>query len=74
SIIVFKDSVTNDEMEDVIENMRAAGAHITNIYKEIYKGFAATMSNIQLSRLQELTGKDSLIDYIESDGVVTTFD
>ncbi|RDB16743.1 Serine proteinase inhibitor IA-1 [Hypsizygus marmoreus] len=74
SIIIFKDTATEDEIQDLMEQVKEQGGHITNTYDILFKGFAAVLSGAHLNQLQSLArSRDSTIDYIESDGTVTTF-
>jgi len=72
SIIIFKASATTEEVHNLMEEVKQNGGYITNVYDSLFKGFAAVMSEEHLRALQaNLRG--SAIDYIESDGTVTTF-
>ncbi|GLB37105.1 hypothetical protein LshimejAT787_0401560 [Lyophyllum shimeji] len=74
SIIVFKESASMEDVRHLMDEVKQNGGHITNVYDSLFKGFAAVMSDTQLHTLQSAAKfRSSVIDYIESDGIVTTF-
>lgn len=75
SIVVFKESASMDDVYALIEQVKEQGGYVSNVYDAIFKGFAAVIEDDHLRSLQSLARvRGSTIDYIESDGVVTTFD
>ncbi|KAF5323116.1 hypothetical protein D9611_009230 [Ephemerocybe angulata] len=69
-IVVFKKNVTSDQIEKYAQDVTNAGGEVKDRYDQgagILNGFSAT---IPASFHASLQG-DSLVDYIEPDGVVT---
>ncbi|KAF8342120.1 uncharacterized protein EI90DRAFT_3032186 [Cantharellus anzutake] len=67
-IVVFKDSATKEEIEQYAEKVNNNGGEVTNRYDGVLNGFAAKLTPQLASSFQG----DSIIDYIEPDGIVTT--
>ncbi|KAF8648753.1 hypothetical protein AX16_006194 [Volvariella volvacea WC 439] len=67
-IVVFKDEVSPEAIEDYARRVRTSGGEVTHHYDLVFKGFSAVIPDSFLSALRS----DSFIDYIEPDGVVTT--
>jgi len=75
-IIVFKESTTPKEIEQCVKQIEGNGGVIGHQYDPVVlKGFSATIPQDYLPVLQSMASlldPNSPIDYIESDGVVTT--
>ncbi|TFK29539.1 hypothetical protein FA15DRAFT_664086 [Coprinopsis marcescibilis] len=75
-IIGFKDSATEADIERYAKDLNSNGGSVTNeFYKNggILKAFAGHVPASFLSSLQaQSLQSDSIIDYIEPDGIVTT--
>ncbi|KAI1794192.1 protease propeptide/inhibitor [Ganoderma leucocontextum] len=69
-IVVFKDHVSQPEIDKYAEDVAANGGQIGQRYDTVLKGFSASIPDTYLQQLQSFTG--SVIDYIEPDSVVTT--
>ncbi|KAH9935611.1 uncharacterized protein B0H18DRAFT_1114331 [Fomitopsis serialis] len=69
-IIVFKDHVTDEQLEQYARDVGANGGEVGNRFSSLMKGFSATIPNSYLTQLQSLQG--GVIDYIEPDQTVTT--
>jgi len=67
-IVVFKDGVTQDQVQKYADSLHSNGGTVTHRYGAVLNGFAA---NIPESFFKSLQG-DDLIKYIEPNGVVTT--
>ncbi|KAG8983126.1 hypothetical protein FRB90_006293 [Tulasnella sp. 427] len=67
-IVVFKESATQEQINEYAEQVNSNGGKVTNHYGTVLKGFAAELTE---SQFQNFQGND-IIDYIEPDGVVTT--
>jgi len=67
-IVVFKESATDQQIQNYVHSIESEGGEVGHRYESIMKGFSATIPNSLLSNLQS----DSIIDYIEPDGVITT--
>ncbi|RDB16740.1 hypothetical protein Hypma_002575 [Hypsizygus marmoreus] len=73
-IVIFKDFATRDEIHDLMESIKDHGGRITNVYRDLFKGFAAVVSHASLLRLESLARiRDTPIDYVETDEGVTSF-
>jgi len=71
-IVVFKEGTTKEQIDGYVSQLKGSGGSVTNSYYDsehsILNGFAAEIPQSFLSSLQQ----ESVIDYIEPDGVVTT--
>jgi hypothetical protein len=67
-IVVFKDAATDQQIQNYVNSITLEGGQVGHRYDSVLKGFSATIPDSLLSNLQG----DSIIDYIEPDGVVTT--
>jgi len=67
-IVVFKDSATQQQINDYANSIDSNGGRVGHRYDSVLKGFSATITNEQLNSFQG----DDIISYIEPDGVVTT--
>ena len=64
-IVVFKNGV--DASSVAAEHARAHGAAVAFVYSHALRGYAATIPNARLARIQA----DARVDYVEPDGVVS---
>jgi len=67
-IVVFKDSATQEQIDEYARTVDNTGGQVKNRYNTALKGFSATLTPENFQNLQG----DSIIDYIEPDGEVTT--
>ncbi|KAF8973292.1 hypothetical protein BDZ97DRAFT_1912844 [Flammula alnicola] len=67
-IVVFKDNVTEEQIEQYVKDINNNGGEVVHRYNSILNGFSAAIPDHFLSSLQ---GSD-IIEYIEPDSVVTT--
>ncbi|TBU33748.1 hypothetical protein BD311DRAFT_747876 [Dichomitus squalens] len=68
-IVVFKDSVSLDDVKKYADEVNANGGEVGNHFDTLLKGFSATIPESYLQQLQSYQG--SVIDYIEPDSTVT---
>ncbi|KAG8983127.1 hypothetical protein FRB90_006294 [Tulasnella sp. 427] len=66
-IVVFKDSATQEQIEQYAEEVNNGGGEVTARYDTVIKGFAAYLTGSQLQNFQG----DDIIDYIEPDHVIS---
>ncbi|KAH9839391.1 uncharacterized protein C8Q71DRAFT_749242 [Rhodofomes roseus] len=69
-IVVFKDHVSDADVEKYAADVGANGGEVGNRFGSLLKGFSATIPTSYLNQLQSLQG--GIIDYIEPDQVVKT--
>ncbi|KAI0743611.1 hypothetical protein C8Q80DRAFT_1182246 [Daedaleopsis nitida] len=69
-IVVFKDNVSDADVERHADDIAANGGEINQRYGTVLKGFAATIPESYFSSFQSLNA--DVISYIEPDGIVTT--
>ncbi|KAI0733060.1 hypothetical protein C8Q72DRAFT_813996 [Fomitopsis betulina] len=69
-IVVFKDSVTADQVEQYANEVNSNGGEVTKRFGSLLNGFSATIPTSFLIQLQSLQG--GVIDYIEPDQIVHT--
>ncbi|KAJ7703205.1 hypothetical protein B0H17DRAFT_1042250 [Mycena rosella] len=72
-IVVFKSTASQEDIDKFAESVSSDGGEVIHRYDSTMKGFAAKLSPNTLTKFNSLQAeKDSIIDYIEPDGVVTT--
>ncbi|KAI0769792.1 hypothetical protein BD413DRAFT_613804 [Trametes elegans] len=69
-IVVFKDGVSQAEIDKFANDVNENGGQVKNRYDSVLRGFSAAIPESFLLRLQSFQG--SVIDYIEPDSTVTT--
>ncbi|EPT04908.1 hypothetical protein FOMPIDRAFT_1045582 [Fomitopsis schrenkii] len=69
-IVVFKDNVTQEQVEQYAQEVNSNGGEVTKRFDSILNGFAASIPTAFLTQLQSLQG--GVIDYIEPDQIVHT--
>ncbi|KAF9461283.1 hypothetical protein BDZ94DRAFT_1323431 [Collybia nuda] len=62
-IVVFKDDVTQEQIDEYARNVDQNGGQVTNRYTDVLKGFAAQITDTQLQTFQSLQG-EGIIDYV----------
>ncbi|KAL1924601.1 uncharacterized protein VTP21DRAFT_4255 [Calcarisporiella thermophila] len=67
-IVVFKQDTPADVIEKAANDIKDKGGEIGHRYDSVLKGFSATVPDHHLGTLDA----HEHVDYIESDGVVTT--
>ncbi|ESK85226.1 serine proteinase inhibitor 1 [Moniliophthora roreri MCA 2997] len=68
-IVVFKDSVSKDQIKKYVSEVNSNGGQVYHEYESTVNGFAATIPDQMLQSFQSLQG--DVIDYIEPDSTVT---
>jgi len=72
-IVVFKHTASKEDIDKFAESVTDDGGEIIHKYETGLKGFAANLSENTLAKFNSFQKEsDSIIDYIEPDGVVTT--
>jgi len=72
-IVVFKSGTSQEAINKFADTVNSDGGEVTHRYDTILKGFTAKLSPNTLANFNSLQAQDdSIIDYIEPDGVVTT--
>ncbi|TFK44683.1 hypothetical protein BDQ12DRAFT_673376 [Crucibulum laeve] len=70
-IVVFKDSVTKEQIDKYAADIDACGGQVNNRLDPILNGFGAAIPDEHLQSLKSLQS-EGIIKYIEEDGIVTT--
>jgi len=72
-IVVFKSTATQEDIDKYIDTVKSDGGQVGHKYDTVMKGFSATLSESALNKLTSFQAQeDSVIDFIEPDGEVTT--
>ncbi|KAJ7096327.1 hypothetical protein C8R44DRAFT_812735 [Mycena epipterygia] len=72
-IVVFKAGASEEAIKQLTETVQSDGGEVTQTYDTLMKGFAAKLDPATFAKFTSLQADaDSIIDYIEPDGVVTT--
>ncbi|KAI0821637.1 hypothetical protein BC628DRAFT_1393998 [Trametes gibbosa] len=69
-IVVFKDHVSQSEIDKYAGEVNANGGEVVQRYDSVIKGFSASIPDQFLAQLQSV--HNDTIDYIEPDTIVTT--
>ncbi|KAJ7462302.1 protease propeptide/inhibitor [Mycena galericulata] len=72
-IVVFKSTASQQAIDEFADTVSKEGGEVIHKYGTVMKGFAARLNDntlVKFNSLQE--DPNSIIDYIEPDGVVTT--
>ncbi|KAG5645201.1 hypothetical protein DXG03_006719 [Asterophora parasitica] len=65
TIVVFKDTATTAQIQDLIAQVKQQGGRITNVYDVIFKGFAAEIPEGFRRNLESVARiRGNPIDYI----------
>ncbi|KAJ7167372.1 protease propeptide/inhibitor [Mycena crocata] len=72
-IVVFKSTASEAAIDKFANTVNSDGGEVTHRYDTLLKGFAAILNKNTLAKFNSLQAEsDSIIDYIEPDGVLTT--
>jgi len=71
-IVVFKDTATDDEITQYVDQVNNNGGTVSNRFESSLKGFAAAIPDQALNSLQASITDGGPIESIEADGIVTT--